>query len=81
MKKILLKEWFSKVKDSGIIHNFTMNVDPGHKCREKFRGDVQWYVMEKNFISSTSYIIKNEKNQIVSFNGQSINFRLSINEV
>ena len=29
-------------KRSGIIHNFTMDVDPGFKYLEKFRGGVQW---------------------------------------
>ena len=29
-----------KGKKSGIIHNFTMNVDPGYKYIEKFRGGV-----------------------------------------
>ena len=27
---------------SGVIHNFTMDVDPGYKYIEKFRGGVQW---------------------------------------
>ena len=27
---------------SGFIHNFTMDVDPGYKYIEKFRGGVQW---------------------------------------
>ena len=31
-----------KGKRSGIIHNFTMDVDPGYKYIEKFRGGVQW---------------------------------------
>ena len=40
-----------KGKRSGIIHNFTMDVDPGYKCIEKFRGGVQWYMMDtKDFI-------------------------------
>ena len=29
-----------KSKLSGIIHNFTMDVDPGYKHKEKFRGGV-----------------------------------------
>ena len=33
-------------KRSGIIHNFTMDVDPGYKYIKKFRGGVQWYLME-----------------------------------
>ena len=35
-----------KGKRSGIIHNFTMDVDPGYEYIEKFRGGVQWYMME-----------------------------------
>ena len=31
-----------KSERSGIIHNFTMDVDPGYKYIEKFRGGVQW---------------------------------------
>ena len=30
----------------GIIHNFTMDVDPGYEYIKKFRGGVQWYMME-----------------------------------
>ena len=33
-------------KRSGIIHNFTLDVDPGYKYIETFRGGVQWYMME-----------------------------------
>ena len=69
-------------KRSQIIHNFTMDVDPGYKYIEKFRGGVQWYMMEsKDVISSICFKLKNENNQIVSFNGQSITFRLSIKEI
>ena len=66
----------------GIIHNFTMDVDPGYKCIKKFRGGVQWYKMEiKDFISSVNVKIKNENIELVSFNGQSVTFRKSIKEV
>ena len=69
-------------KRSGIIHNFTMDVDPGYKYIEKFRGGIQWYMMESNdIISSICFKLKNENNQIVSFNGQSVTFRLSIKEI
>ena len=65
-----------------IIHNFTMDVDPGYKYIEKFRGGIQWYMMEsKDIISSICFKIKNQNNKIVSFNGQSITFRLSITEI
>ena len=65
-----------------ILHNFTMNVDPGYKYLEKFRGGVQWYMMKtKDFFSSINLKLKNENNQIVFFNGQSLTFLLSIKEV
>ena len=71
-----------KGKRSGIIHNFTMDVDPGYKYIEKFRGGVQWYMMEsKDIISSISFKLRNENGTLVSFNGQSITFRLSIKEI
>ena len=67
---------------SGIIHNFTMDVDPGYKYIEIIRGGVQWYMMEsKDIISSICFKLKNENSQLVSFNSQSITFRLSINEI
>ena len=67
---------------TGIIHNFTMDVNPGYKYIEKFRGGVQWYMLQsKDIISSTCFKLKNENNQLVSFNGQSITFRLSIKEI
>ena len=71
-----------KGKRSGIIQIFTMDIDPGHKFIEKFRGGVQWYMMEnKNVISSLSFKLDNENNELVSFNGQSITFRLSVKEI
>ena len=71
-----------KGKRTGIIHNFTMDVDPGYKYIEKFRGGVQWYIMEsKEIFSSICFKLKNENNQNVSFNGQSITFRLAIREI
>ena len=58
-----------------------MDVVPGYKYIEKFRGGVQLYMMErKDIISSICFKLKNETNQIVSFNGQSITLSLSIKE-
>ena len=37
-------------KRSNIIHNFTMDVDPGYKFIEKFQGGIQWYMMEKKIL-------------------------------
>ena len=71
-----------KGKRSGFFQNFTMDVDPGHKYIEKFRGGVQWYIMEsKDINSSICFKFKIENGKIVSFNGQSITFRLSIKEI
>ena len=71
-----------KGRKSNIIHNWTMTVDPGYKYVEKFAGEVIWYKMEsKDVISSISINIKNENNQLVSSNGQSVSFRLSITEI
>ena len=71
----------SKGKRKGKIHKFTKDVDPGYKYIEKIRGGIQWFMMEsKDIISSICFKLKNENNQLVSFNGQSINFRLSIKE-
>ena len=71
-----------KGKRSGIIHNFTMDVDPGYKYIEKFRGGVQWYMMEsKDNFSSVCFKLKKENENLVTFNGQSVTFRLSVKEV
>ena len=71
-----------KGKRSGVFHNFTMDVDPGYKYIEKFRGCVRWYMMEsKDVISSINFRLKNENGNLVSFNGPSVSFRLSIKEV
>ena len=66
---------------SAIIQSFTMDVNPEYKYIENFRGGVQCYMMQsKDIISSICFKLKNENNQLVSFNGQSITFRLSIKE-
>ena len=71
-----------KGERSGVIQNFTTDVDTGYKYIEKFRGVVQWFRMEsKDFASFISLILKNENGNLVSFNGQSLTFRLSIKEV
>ena len=67
---------------TGIIMNFTMDVDPGYKYIVKFHGGVQWYMMEsEDIISSICFKLKNENGNLVSFNGQSITFRLSIKKI
>ena len=71
-----------KGKRSGIIFTFRMDVNPGYKHIEKVRGGVQWYMMDtKDIISSICFKLKNENNHLVSFNGQSVTFRLSIKEI
>ena len=71
-----------KGRRSTVIHNFTMDVDFGYKYIEKFRGGVQWYMMEtKDIISSICFKSKNENENLVSLNGPSITFRLSIKEI
>ena len=67
---------------NGIIRNFTKDVDPGYKIVEKFRGGIQWYMMDsKDVTSSICFKLKNENRNLVSFNGQSVTFRLSIKEI
>ena len=59
-----------------------MDVDLGYNYIEKFRGGLQWYLMEsKDGNSSSSFKLKNENNQLVSFNGQLVSFKLSIKEI
>ena len=71
-----------KGKRSGTIHTFTMDVDPRYEYKGKFRGGVQWYLMKRNDIMSTiCFELRTEDNNFVSFNGQSITFRLSIKEM
>ena len=69
-------------KRSGIIHIFTMDVNPGYINIEEFRSGLRWYIMEsKDILSSICFKMKNENGNLVSFNGQSITFRLSIKEI
>ena len=77
-----IAKWMTfKGKISGIKHNFTMDVHPALKYFEKIPWGKQWYMMQsKDFFSSITFSFKQEKNQTVSFNGQSITFRLSIEE-
>ena len=70
-----------KGKRFGLLHNFTKDVHPGYKINAKFRGIIQWYMMQsKDIFSSICFELKIENNQILSFNSQSITFRLSIKE-
>ena len=59
-----------------------MDINPGFKYIEKFRGGLQWYMMNiKDFNSSINLKIKNENDNLVPFDGQSITFRLSIKKI
>ena len=70
-----------KGRRSGIIHTWTMTVDLGYKCVEKIAEGITWYMTQsKDVISSFSFKHKNENIELVSFNVQSISFRLSIKE-
>ena len=71
-----------KSKRSGINHKWTLTVDPEYKYIEKFHGGGQWYMMEsKDIISSICFKKGNENGNLVSFNGQSLTFRLSIKDI
>ena len=78
----IAKGMIFKGRRTGIIHNFTMDVNLGYKYVEKYRGGVQLYMMHsKDFISSINKNLIHENGNLVSFNGQSITFRLSIMEI
>ena len=48
-------------KRNGIIHNFTKDLNPGYRFIEKFRGGIQWYMLENlNFISNISFKSKEQ---------------------
>ena len=71
-----------KGRKSNIFHNWTMTVDPGCKYVKNFSGGISWYMMQsKDNFSSVCFKLKIENHQIVSFNGQSITFLLSIKEI
>ena len=71
-----------KGKRSGNIHVSTMTVNPGSKYTERFPGGITWYITpSKDVISSISFKLKSENNQMVNFNGQSFSFRQLIKEI
>ena len=50
-----------KGERTAIFHNFKMDVNPGFKYNEKFRGGVQWFMEEsKDIISSIRFKLINE---------------------
>ena len=67
----------SKVRKTGIIHHWTMIVDPAYKFIEKFQGGINWCMLKsKDFISGVNFIFINGNTEIVSFNRQSVTFKL-----
>ena len=59
-----------------------MTVYPGYKFVEIFSGGITWYIMQaKDIISSICFKLRNENGILVSFNGQSVTFRLSIKRI
>ena len=77
----IAKGMLFKGKRTGIIHNFTMNVNPVSIFVEHFSGGTNWYMKEnKEVISSNPSKVKNENRNLVSFNGQSNTSRLSVKE-
>ena len=78
----IAKAMIYKQNRSGIIQIRIMTVNPGYNYVESFAGGITWYMMEtKDVFSSFSFELKNEINELISYNGQSVSFRLSINEV
>ena len=71
-----------KGRESIIIHNWKMTVDPIYKFVENFRGGISWYMMQsKDIFSSICFKLKTENGNLVSFNSQSVTFRLSTKEI
>ena len=78
----IAKRMIYKQKRSGMFHNWTMTVNPGYKYVESFAVGFTCYKMQtKDVISSISSKLRNENNELVSFNGQSVSFRISIKEI
>ena len=72
---------FFKGKRIGILFNYTTTINPGYKFVEKLHGETKWYMMEnKDFVSNISFISKNENGNLVSFNGRSDIFEISIEQ-
>ena len=69
-------------KRCGIDHDITMDVEPAYKHFGKFSGGFQWYMMEsKCFKPSINFNLKYENGKLVSFNGHSKTFRLSLKKL
>ena len=76
------KRMIFKGRRSGIIHNWTMTVYPGYKYEKKLCGRYDLlYDGIRDVTSSICFKLKNENNELISFNAQSIFFGLSIKEI
>ena len=54
-----------------------MTIDPGYKYLERFAEAISWYMMITiDFISNINFKMKNENDELVSFNGRTLTFRL-----
>ena len=53
---VFAKGTIYKQKRSGIIHNWTMAVDPGYKYIESFAGGITWYMMETKDVISKFFL-------------------------
>ena len=67
-----------KANDQAIFPFFPMDVDPGNKYMETFRGGVQWYMIESEDFFSNTISTKGMEMKNIFFDGQSISLRLSI---
>ena len=76
------KRMLFRGKTSNIIHIWTKTVDPVYKYVGKFACWRCYLVYDGNKRCCVEYFfkIKNENFELVSFNGQSLSFRLSIKE-
>ena len=45
-----------RARKTNIIHNCAMDADPGYEYIEKFRGGVQWFMMERKDIISSVFL-------------------------
>ena len=67
-----------RARRSELIHDMTMDVSPGYRDIDRFRGGVEWHKMRsKDFVSEINFIFEKENND---FNGQSITFQSSVKE-
>ena len=65
IERDIARRMIYRLKQSNIIHNWTMTVNPGYKYVERFNGGITWVMMEsKDIISSICFKLKNENNQI-----------------